>query len=55
MPFLFGDAPTLADAALYGNLACIYEGDASLVPALAPALEPYMARLEAVGQQRAAL
>lgn len=54
VPFLFGEAPTLADAALYGNLACIYEGDPGFVAALAPAFEPYMARLEAVARQRAA-
>jgi glutathione S-transferase len=53
VPFLFGDAPTLADAALYGNLACIQGGDASFVREVAPALDPYMARLEAVAHQRA--
>ncbi len=54
VPFLFGEAPTLADAALYGNLACIHEGDASFVRALAPAFEPYMARLEAAARERKA-
>jgi glutathione S-transferase len=53
-PFLFGPSPTLADAALYGNLACIYEADPALVAALAPGFEPYMARLEAVARQRTA-
>ena len=46
-PFLFGSRATLADAALYGNLVMLREADAALLAALSPALEPYMARLEA--------
>lgn len=46
-PFLFGSRPTLADAALYGNLAMLHEAKPALVPELAPVLTPYMARLEA--------
>lgn len=46
-PFLFGARPTLADAALYGNLAMLREADAALLATLSPALEQYMARLEA--------
>ncbi|HTV25787.1 MAG TPA: glutathione S-transferase [Polyangiaceae bacterium] len=47
VPFLFGAAPTLADAALYGNLAMLHEADAALPSQLAPAFPAYMARLEA--------
>jgi glutathione S-transferase len=46
-PFLFGQNPTLADAALYGNLACLFEGDPELPRALDPAFPAYMKRLEA--------
>lgn len=46
-PFLFGSRATLADAALYGNLAMLHEADAGLVATLSPALKEYMARLEA--------
>lgn len=45
-PFLFGQDPTLADAALYGNLACLFEGDPELPRALDPAFPAYMQRLE---------
>jgi len=47
VPFLFGQRPTLADAALYGNLAMLEEADRSLPRELDPALEPYMRRVEA--------
>jgi len=47
VPFLFGSAPTLADAALYGNLVMLREADAALPGSLGPALVGYMARLEA--------
>jgi glutathione S-transferase len=47
-PFLFGARATLADAALYGNLAMLREADPALIARLSPALEQYMARLEAV-------
>ncbi len=45
--FLFGDAPTLADAALYGNCAMLEEGDERLLPLISPELRPYLRRLEA--------
>lgn len=47
LPFLFGERPTLADAALYGNLAMLEEAEPALPRELAPALEPYMRRVEA--------
>jgi glutathione S-transferase len=46
VPFLFGAEPTLADAALYGNLAMLFEADRSLPAALAPDLRSHMTRLE---------
>jgi glutathione S-transferase len=46
VPFLFGAEPTLADAALYGNLAMLFEAERSLPAALAPELRSYMTRLE---------
>jgi glutathione S-transferase len=46
-PFLFGDAPTLADACLYGQCAMIEEGDAKLLPRVAEELVGYARRLEA--------
>jgi glutathione S-transferase len=49
-PFLFGTQPTLADVGLYGNLAMLHEASPALVPQLASALPPYMARLEAAQQ-----
>ena len=45
-PFLFGDHPTLADAALYGNCVMLEEASADLLPRVAPALGPYLRRLE---------
>jgi glutathione S-transferase len=47
VPYLFGDSPTLADAALYGFLAMLFEAEPSLPGTLAPELRPFMARLEA--------
>ena len=47
VPFVFGESPTLADAALYGNLAMLMEADASLPGELGSELLGYMARLEA--------
>jgi glutathione S-transferase len=44
--FLFGDSPTLADAALYGNCVMLEEGSPALVAELSPVLPPYMRRLE---------
>jgi glutathione S-transferase len=46
VPFLFGEAPTLADAALYGIIAMLVEAERSLLTALSPELVPYQARLE---------
>jgi glutathione S-transferase len=46
-PFLFGSRASLADAALYGNLVMLREADPALLEQLSPALEQYMARLEA--------
>src|SRR5260221_14272436 len=46
-PFLFGDLPTLADAAVYGNCAMLYEGDPKLLDRVSKALLPFMGRLEA--------
>jgi len=46
-PFLFGDRPTLADVALYGNCAMLEEGDPALLSQLSPALVAFMRRLEA--------
>jgi glutathione S-transferase len=45
--FLFGESPTLADAALFGNLAMLREADAGLVGGLDTAFVAYMERLEA--------
>jgi glutathione S-transferase len=50
--FLFGAQPTLADAALYGNLAMLSEADPALLRSLAPGLPAYQARLEAARQKR---
>lgn len=51
-PFLFGDTPTLADAALYGNLAMLHEASPELVSKLAPTLEAYRARVEQAAAAR---
>jgi glutathione S-transferase len=45
-PFLFGERPTLADAALYGNCAMLEEADPELLRAVAPALAAFMRRVE---------
>jgi glutathione S-transferase len=52
-PFLFGDAPTLADAALYGECVMLEEGDKSLLPRISPALGPYLRRIERVAAELA--
>ena len=44
--FLFGDRPTLADAALYGQCAMLEAGSASLLGAVAPELVTYARRVE---------
>jgi glutathione S-transferase len=46
-PFLFGDAPTLADAALYGNCAMLEEAEPALLPRVAPGLVAFARRMEA--------
>ena len=46
-PFLFGDASTLADAALYGLCKMVEEADASLLLRIAEPLVPFMRRVEA--------
>lgn len=50
VPFLFGSAPTLADAALYGNLVMLYEAEAALPEKLGSGFSAYMARLETAAQ-----
>jgi glutathione S-transferase len=50
-PFLFGDQPTLADAALYGNCVMLEEGDADLLPQVSSAFGPYLRRLEAYAKR----
>jgi glutathione S-transferase len=45
-PFLFGETPTLADAALYGECVMIEEGDKEMLARVSPALAPYLRRLE---------
>jgi glutathione S-transferase len=45
-PFLFGSAPTLADAALYGLCAMLEEGSADLLPQVSPTLVIFARRLE---------
>jgi glutathione S-transferase len=46
-PFLFGDRPTFADAALHGACMVVEEPDRSLLPRISPALEAYCRRVEA--------
>jgi glutathione S-transferase len=50
--FLFGDAPTLADAALYGACKMLEEVDARLLPRVAEQLVPYLRRIEAGARVR---
>jgi glutathione S-transferase len=45
-PFLFGERPTLADAALYGNLAMLNECDPKLVANISPELASWVVRAE---------
>ncbi|MEO8177788.1 MAG: glutathione S-transferase family protein [Deltaproteobacteria bacterium] len=51
-PFLFGVRPTLADAALYGNLVMLSEADPALLRSLSPGLVSYAQRLEAARPKR---
>ena len=44
--FLFGDAPTLADAALYGVCKMLDEADSHLLPQVADGLVPFLQRVE---------
>jgi glutathione S-transferase len=44
--FLFGAAPTLADAALYGNCIMLEEADPTLLRQVAPALVAYARKVE---------
>lgn len=46
-PFLFGDTPTLADAALYGNCAMLHEARPELLARVSEQLASFMRRLEA--------
>jgi glutathione S-transferase len=46
-PFLFGDAPTLADAALYGQCAMLHESEPGLLARVDPALVAFARRVEA--------
>lgn len=50
-PFLFGEHPTLADAALYGQCAMLRAADAALPARLAPPLGEWMHRVEAAAQR----
>jgi glutathione S-transferase len=45
-PFLFGDAPTLADAALYGTAKMVEEVDSPLLAQIAEPLLPFLRRVE---------
>jgi len=47
VPFLFGGRPTLADAALYGNLAMLSEANPRLLSQISDALPGYARRVEA--------
>jgi hypothetical protein len=44
---VFGGKPTLADAALYGNLVMVSEADPALLRSLSPGLVAYQQRVEA--------
>jgi len=44
--FLFGDTPTLADAALYGVCKMLDEGDPQLLPQVAEPLVPFAHQME---------
>lgn len=46
VPFLFGDTPTLADAALYGNCIMLEEADKTLLPQVSPTLLAYARKVE---------
>ena len=50
-PFIFGDRPTLADAALYGQCAMLRAASAALPETLAPALGAWMGRVESAARR----
>jgi len=50
-PFLFGETPTLADAALYGNCAMLEEAGPELLAQISEGLVSYARRLEASAQR----
>jgi len=50
--FLFGEQPTLADCALYGNCVMLEEADPGLLPRISPALPPWLRRMEAAALPR---
>ncbi len=54
-PFLFGDTPTLVDAALYGNCMMLEEGDPQLLATLSPLLVNYARKLEAFRDRQSSL
>ena len=49
-PFLFGDAPTLADASLYGQCAMLDEADRTLLARVAEPLVTFARRFEAAAK-----
>jgi glutathione S-transferase len=51
-PFLFGAAPTLADAALYGLGMMLEEADRRLVAEVAEPLGPYLRQVESAAEAR---
>ncbi|HVN86918.1 MAG TPA: glutathione S-transferase family protein [Candidatus Binatia bacterium] len=50
-PFIFGDRPTLADAALYGQCAMLRHADAAMPAALGSAVAKWMERVEAAARK----
>jgi glutathione S-transferase len=50
--FLFGEQPTLADAALYGVCKMIEEADPKLLARVAEPLVPFVARMESRARRR---
>jgi glutathione S-transferase len=47
-PFLFGDAPTLADLALYGQYMMLEEADPELLPSLGEVFTAHARRIAAI-------
>ncbi len=50
-PFLFGPSPTLADAALYGQCAMLFEGDPALLGRVSEDLVSFAARMETAARE----